>query len=605
MRRVARLLEQGENPARILVVTFTRTAAADLKRQLEEVGARGADLVIASTLHRLCFHILLKQHVLQATQRVPRTLFDFETGYLLADLGAQFGGKRERERRLNAYEAAWARLQHDEVGFVVSDVDREFGESLERWLRFHGAMLVGELVPITLRFFRETPETPEKFAFDHVLVDEYQDLNRADQTIIEMLASEAALTVVGDDNQSIYGFRYAHPEGILEFPGQHIGAVSRTLTECRRCPMKVVELANVLIDPTGIRSQRNLRPYPGSAAGEVHLIHWQNPEAEIVGIRKTIAHLLRSGAASSAGEIMVLVPRKPIGSGLRAELLANFIQAETVYAEDAVKSDEARARIAILTLLVDPDDRPALRYWLGSRSSSGLAAGYARLRAECERTGVSPARLLADMVEGRLRLPRTAELVERFRELRREIARFQALEGQAFIDAWLPHRVDELKSMRELLLPLIDVSKPRAEMLQDIRVLLTQPEVPSHAEYVRIMTLHKAKGLAAHTVIIAGLVDGLMPTVPREASPEELERAIAEQRRLLYVGVTRARTRLILSFWTRATQEEAFRMGATNSRWAGRGTMAVRPSRFLRQMGSPPIQAIAGPAFLRALGVID
>jgi len=213
MRRVTRLLEEGENPARILVVTFTRTAAADLKRQLEEVGAPGADLVVASTLHRLCFHILLKQHVLQATQRVPRTLFDFETDYLLADLGPQFGGKRERERRLNAYEAAWARLQHDEIGFVVSDVDREFGESLERWLRFHGAMLVGELVPITLRFFRETPETPEKFAFDHVLVDEYQDLNRADQTIIEMIASEATLTVVGDDNQSIYGFRYAHPEG--------------------------------------------------------------------------------------------------------------------------------------------------------------------------------------------------------------------------------------------------------------------------------------------------------------------------------------------------------------------------------------------------------
>jgi len=117
MRRVTRLLEEGENPARILVVTFTRTAAADLKRQLEEVGAPGADLVVASTLHRLCFHILLKQHVLQATQRVPRTLFDFETDYLLADLGPQFGGKRERERRLNAYEAAWARLQHDEIGF--------------------------------------------------------------------------------------------------------------------------------------------------------------------------------------------------------------------------------------------------------------------------------------------------------------------------------------------------------------------------------------------------------------------------------------------------------------------------------------------------------
>ena len=605
MRRVTRLLEEGENPGRILVVTFTRTAAADLKRQLEEIGAPGGDLVTASTLHRLCFRILLKQQVLQATHRLPRTLFDFETDYLLADLGPQFGGKREKERRLKAYEAAWARLQHDEVGFVVSDLDREFGESLETWLRFHNAMLVGELVPITLRFFRENPETVERSAFDHILVDEYQDLNRADQTIIESIAANANLTVVGDDNQSIYAFRYAHPEGILEFPGQHIGAVSKTLTECRRCPEKVVELANSLIDPAGLRPLRNLRPSPACGTGEVYLVRWQNPEGETVGIRKAIAQLLTSGAASSTGEIMVLVPRKPIGSRLRGELIDNFIPAETVYVEDAVKNEAARARIAILTLLVDPEDRPALRYWLGAQSSNGLAAAYGRLRDACEMRNASPARTLVEIAEGSLHLPRTTPLVERFRELQHELARFQGLEGQAFMDAWLPADVDELKDMRELLLPLIDITKPRAEMLQDIRVLIAQPEVPSQAEYVRIMTLHKAKGLAAHTVIIAGLVDGLMPSVPRDSASAEVERAIAEQRRLLYVGVTRARTRLILSYWTRASQEEVYRMGATNAGWAGRGTMAVRPSRFLGQLGSPQIQAMTGSAFLHALGASD
>jgi superfamily I DNA/RNA helicase len=111
MRKVARLLEERNNPARILVVTFTRTGAADLKGQLEAMGLPTAELVVASTLHGLCFGILGKREVLESTNRFPRTLYEFEVDTMLVDVGPKFGGIRERRRRLRAYEASEERLE--------------------------------------------------------------------------------------------------------------------------------------------------------------------------------------------------------------------------------------------------------------------------------------------------------------------------------------------------------------------------------------------------------------------------------------------------------------------------------------------------------------
>lgn len=594
MRKVARLLEEGWNPAKILVVTFTRTAANDLRKQLEELGMPGVDIVEASTLHSLCFRLLQKQQVLEKTQRNPRTLYDFEIDTLLADLGDEFGGKRARKQRLEAYEAAWARFQTEEAGFARSDADRLFGDRLVEWLRFHDAMLVGELVPLTLNYLRENPDSRERTVYEHILVDEYQDLNRADQEVIEALAANATLTVVGDDNQSVYGFRYAHPEGILDFPDRHANTHKETLTECRRCPEHVIDLANALIDPRRRRPERVLRASSGNPPGEVLLLRWPNPESETIGIRRIIAALLRKRAPESPGDILVLVPRKQLGSWLRAELKQNFIPSETLFLDDVIASEEARERIALLQLLVDPADKAALRYWLGRKSSTGLAGGYARLRVECERTGEDVNTVLSDIADGKRRVPYTGELVKRYRELQGELERLRPLEGSRFVEAWVPAGIDELKPLRDNVLSLVDPESPRERLFQDIKTLITQPEVPTAAPYVRVMTFHKAKGLSSHTVVVMGLVEGLMPTIAGEGSPEEQDRGILEQRRLLYVAVTRAKSRLLLSTWGQARQDDAMHMGAANPMWAGRGVMRVHPSRFLTDLGSPPLVAVSG-----------
>lgn len=256
-RRVARLLEEGQDPSRILAVTFTRNAAASLVADLHALEIENCEKISAATLHSLCFSILIREDVFNYLDRVARPLvtfnksgvLQFEGTPLLNDLvlGKRFGTKRECTKRVRAFEAAWARLQADVPGWALQDIDREFEQCLVSWLRFHRAMLIGELVPETLRFLRDNPASDVLTSFDHVIVDEYQDLNKAEQTLIDLLAGNGMLSIVGDEDQSIYSFRYANPSGIKDFAEIHPSTYDQTLDECRRCPQRVVRIADELI----------------------------------------------------------------------------------------------------------------------------------------------------------------------------------------------------------------------------------------------------------------------------------------------------------------------------------------------------------------------
>ncbi|GAG35827.1 unnamed protein product, partial [marine sediment metagenome] len=172
---------------------------------------------------------------------------------------------RVRDKRLRAFESAWAILQSDEPGWTQDPVDSDFQDELLSWLQFHKAMLIGELVPEALLYLRNNPACEERSAFDHVIVDEYQDLNKAEQVLVDLLAKDRNLVVAGDDDQSVYSFKFAHPEGIIEFPQNHPGTYTEPLAESVRCPTKVIEVANCLIshnsrpDPA-----RCMKPAPGA-----------------------------------------------------------------------------------------------------------------------------------------------------------------------------------------------------------------------------------------------------------------------------------------------------------------------------------------------------
>jgi DNA helicase-2/ATP-dependent DNA helicase PcrA len=149
---------------------------------------------------------------------------------LLADISPD--GSRKGTKRVQLFEAAWAKLQSDDPGWPPSE-EKLFHDNLIGWLTFHEGMLIGEVVPEALKYLRQNPTAQVRTRYKHVLVDEYQDLNRADQAVIDLLSNENAV-IIGDENQSIYRFRYAHPEGILEYGSTHANTIDQDLDECRR-----------------------------------------------------------------------------------------------------------------------------------------------------------------------------------------------------------------------------------------------------------------------------------------------------------------------------------------------------------------------------------
>ena len=155
-------------------------AAKDTEREISELDIPGVDSIRKGTLHAFCFSTLNQANVLQITGRIPRPLLQYEERFMLEDLGTEQENFHEnyynRRRRLKAFEAAWAREQDQQPGWPLEEADQHFQGILNEWLRFHRAMLIGELVPITLSYLRNNPGIPERGRYRHVLVDEYQDL---------------------------------------------------------------------------------------------------------------------------------------------------------------------------------------------------------------------------------------------------------------------------------------------------------------------------------------------------------------------------------------------------------------------------------------------
>ncbi|NLH75303.1 MAG: ATP-dependent helicase [Verrucomicrobia bacterium] len=605
MRRILRLIQTGVAPDKILVSTFTRTAAKDLERELRRLGAAGIENVRAGTLHALCFSILNQVAVLAITNRTPRPLMDFETRFLLQDLsGSEFGGVRACNERLLAFNAAWARLQSDDPGWLKDDTDRRFSQELMRWLSFHKAMLIGELIPVTLSYLRNNPNCQERTQFQHVLVDEYQDLNRAEQLLLDLLASNGSLTVIGDENQSIYAFKYAHPEGIVEFGDCHANTLDENLSECRRCPKIVVQMANALILNSTSQSRRQLVPFPNNPEGEVHIIQWQEMGQEADGLARFIQSRVASGSVS-AGSVLVLAPRRQFGYAIRNALRKLQVPAHSFFNEEELDGNpkelaecSAQEMFTLLCLLVDPDDRVALRCWCGFGSDSLRQVPWAKLMKRCSETGQSPRELLEQIAAGNATLPRSKQLVERFNLLKQRLASLAGLSGQRLVDALYPDGQDWAEPFRALAGSIGQPDYDALALVQHLRSGITQPELPTDVDYVRVMSLHKSKGLTADLVVVTGLLEGLMPHIDQNQPLADQEKALEEQRRLFYVAITRCRQTLVLSNVNYLPRDQAHKMRAKVGRGGTQSYAPTIASRFFDQLGNHRPSPVSGQQFL-------
>lgn len=606
MRRLARLLEVDDvTPSRVLACTFTRAAAKDITQAVGLLGVDGADEIVTQTVHGFCFSMLSRQDVLEATGRIPRPLLRFEERFLLQDLGvAGLEGIRDCSKRLRAFSAAWARLQHDEPGWPEDEDDQRFHNCLVAWLRFHEAMLIGELIPEGIKYLRLNPHSPYRTAFDHVMVDEYQDLNRAEQELIELIAN-GSLVVIGDEDQSIYSFKHAHPEGIVEFPDTHVDTEEASLDICRRCPKKVVAIANALIQNNITRSTRQLVAHDENPDGDIHVVQWRTMQDEADGIA-TFVQAQIAAESVIAGNVLVLAPRREFGYLVRDALVDRGVSAHSFFSEELLAGDpknldtsRSQQALALLVLLANPEDRVALRCWCGFGNNTLGGNAWRRLREHCEGSGESPWTVLERLASGDLTLSYTHILRDRFRLLRQELERLEGLSGQELIDAVFPPDEEWADQLADIARASTDDDCGAAELADTIHRNVTQPELPTHVDYVRVMSLHKSKGLTGDLVVVCGCLEGLVPPIDDALTAEEQQQVVDEHRRLFYVAVTRTRKMLVLSSVTGIQVALAFRMRARTTRSVN-GIASTVTSRFVHELGPECPAGITGEAFLES-----
>lgn len=598
-RRVARLLESGVDAQKILPVTFTRVAAEDLHRELVGMGVQGCEQIKGRTLHSLAFQILMSAHAFQSTGRVARPLNDFEIQPFLADLAGRHGGTRKLKERIKAFEAAWARLQSDEPGYVKSEADKELEDDLIEWLKFHHSMLIGEAIPLVYHYLKDNPVAPICSKFSHILVDEFQDLNKAEQGVVNLLAASTNICIVGDDDQSIYRFKHAHPDGIRQWLEVNPGATDLELLECRRCPTQVVEMANALIANNQDRPlPRALSPRSQNGPGKVAIRQYATIEDEVRGIADIIQQLTKGGTLP--GDILVLAQRSVIGTPIYKELVAREVPARSYYAESELDIEEAQKPFALLKLHINREDRVALRWLLGIDSNDWRTRAYQKLRTHCETTGISPWKALEQLANGAIQIPYTRALVQRFNAIRDDLVRLDKLPGLgAVIDDLLPDGEDAVRDLRTLALQTLEaVDDDRDTFLSELTTSIAKPEVPNKVTDVRIMSLHKSKGLSSPVTIIAGCVQGLLPRLPNgDSSSAEYRAQMEEQRRLFYVGITRVKAvpeehkpgKLVLTYSQKMSLADAMKAGIQPA-YRRQRIATLNASQFIQELGSvaPP-----------------
>lgn len=603
-RRVARLLETGVSPDRILPVTFTRVAAEDLHRELVGMDVPRCDELKGVTLHSLALRMLMRNHVLDTTGRVPRPLNEFEIEPLICDLMDAHGGKKAVKKLRMAYEAAWARLQHQQPGYTQDQDDDAFQADLIAWLKFHEAMLIGEVIPQLHQYLHLNPTASERNEYSNILVDEYQDLNRAEQGVVELLSDAADCCIVGDDDQSIYSFKHAHPDGIREWLDINAGADDIDLDECRRCPTRVVEMANSLIGHNVQRPvPRPLNPMSANGAGDVRIIQYQTIAQEAAGVAELVSQMIAGG--TPAGDILVLTQSRAFGTPLYEALLASNVPTKSYYAESELNHDDAQRAFALIKLFVNREDRVALRWLAGMNGHNWHASGYRRVREYCEDNGISPWETMIQLESGTLSLSYTSGIISSFREIVQALAELEALPDlQTVVDQLFPDEQSSTRDIRELALAILDTlpDNDREKFLREISTRISQPEIPIEIEDVRIMSLHKSKGLSSPITIIAGCVQGLLPRpAAKDSTPAEQARHLEEQRRLFYVGVTRVKAvpqdrksgTLILTYSQQMPVGDALSVGIAPAQQQY-GQAILHASQFVRELGPAAPSPVAG-----------
>ena len=465
----------------------------------------------------------------------------------------------------------------------------------------------------------------------HLIVDEFQDLNACDQEFVRLIsANGSVLFVAGDDDQSIYSFRHADPNGIINFLATFPQAVTHPLIDCFRCAPAILNPAVQLITHNANRVQKNIVALYGNAAPPVNgtLQVWSFPDAvsEARGIATSCEELINAGMAGREDEIVILISSRRIQLQLIAQELGNRgIPYEEPAAGGLADDESIRGVLTVLRLIEEREknthDYPAYRTLVGLCSGVGIGSAK-RLGDVCTDNNhnyreLFHVQVLPQWVTGKPRLALNnvravvqaigtwslADMIgNRVADIESVLTQnifTSAAETQAFTAAWtaLAGGLPQQMTLEELLLFLRSSSDTDREAVLNLvnqRVGAAGAGAPAVQKRVRILTMHGAKGLSGKVVFIPSLEQGILPSF-RNLQAAGL---VIEHRRLMYVSVTRAMAACIISHAALHTGPQAFAL-------QNRRQVRLPRSQFLNEMVVPSTNRTAGLTAAEAAAIFQ
>jgi DNA helicase-2/ATP-dependent DNA helicase PcrA len=597
--RIAHLVGSGQaRPGEILAITFTNKAAGEMRERLEGILGDVAPRMWVMTFHAACGRIL-RREAPRLGYRSNFTIYDQAdqvrlTKACLEEL--ERDPKRFVPRGIHAQISA-AKNQligpEEYKARVASFYDQTVADAYalyQRRLHSSNAVDFDDLLMLTVEVLERFPEALARWqkAFRYVLVDEYQDTNHAQYRLLQLLAGQYKnVFAVGDPDQSIYAFRGADIRNIMEFEHDFPGTRVIPLEQNYRSTNMILRGANAVIANNRERKPKNLWSELGEG-DTVRVVEVEDEHAEARFVAAEVASHLDEGYAGS--ELAVFYRTNAQSRVLEDVLVRQEIPYQVIGGPKFYERAEIKDAIGYLQVIDNAYDAVSLTR-IANRPRRGIGnASLARLQTFADTQGISLWEALERADEAGVGAA-PLKAVERFRTLMQssmagalelsvpELLE-RVLEKSGYLESLEAERTVEAQGRIENLLELVGVAREYqeradepglSEFLQQISLYSDQDDLSAERSLVSLMTLHNAKGLEFRAVFLIGMEEGVFP---HSRSLEE--QGLEEERRLAYVGLTRAKERLTLSH------------AASRSLWGARGYNL--PSRFLDELPQEEIE---------------
>ncbi|MFE1933613.1 DNA helicase PcrA [Streptomyces sp. NPDC059474] len=608
--RIAYLLgARGTHPGQILAITFTNKAAGEMKERVEELVGPRANAMWVSTFHSACVRILRRE-----SKKLGFTssfsIYDAADSKRLMSLVCRDLDLDPKRFPPKSFSAKISNLKNELIdeetfaGQATDGFEKTLAEAYAMYqarLREANALDFDDIIMTTVNLLQAFPDVAEHYRrrFRHVLVDEYQDTNHAQYTLVRELVgtdteetTAAELCVVGDADQSIYAFRGATIRNILQFEEDYPTARTILLEQNYRSTQTILRAANAVIERNENRRPKNLWTEAG-AGTEItgYVADTEHDEAQFVA--DEIDRLTDAGDAK-AGDVAVFYRTNAQSRVFEEIFIRVGLPYKVVGGVRFYERKEVRDVLAYLRVLANPEDSVPLRRILNVPKRGIGERAEAMIDALALREKITFPQALRRVDDAYGMAARSANAVKRFNTLMEELHTIvesgagpatvleavlertgYLAELQASTD---PQDETRIENLQELAAVALEFEQDRgeenpgtlADFLEQVALVADSDQIPDEdtdgSGVITLMTLHTAKGLEFPVVFLSGMEDGVFPHMRALGQTKELE----EERRLAYVGITRARERLYL---TRSTMRSAWGQPAYNP-----------PSRFLEEI---------------------